>query len=196
VSLVSITADREADRVAEMAAPRRLLTRTEYEALVLAGHFEDERVELIEGEIWEMSPIGPDHAESVDRLNELLVTRFAGRARVRVQAPMAIGDRSEPQPDLLLVERRSHAAAHPRAAHLAIEVAKSSLRRDRGVKAELYAAAGVPEYWVVNLVDRVVEVRSHIVSGAYARIETHRSGATITLLAFPDVSIAVDDVLP
>jgi Uma2 family endonuclease len=109
---------------------------------------------------------------------------------------MAIGNRSEPQPDLLVVERRSHADAHPTAAFLAIEVAKSSLRRDRGVKASLYAAAGVPEYWVVNLIDRVVEVRSEIVDGAYRQLVSYTSGEAITLVAFPEVVLYVDDVLP
>lgn len=194
--LISCDMGAATDLREEMDAERRLLTRLEYEQLAAAGAFEDERVELIEGEIWQMSPIGPDHEESVDRLTEILIRRLADRARVRTQGSMAIGSRSVPQPDLLVLEHRSYAKERPTTAFLAIEVANTSLRRDRGVKAALYAQAAIPEYWIVNLVDRLVEVRTQIVSGAYTRQASYRAGESITLVAFPDVSIAVADVLP
>jgi Uma2 family endonuclease len=175
--------------------PRRRLMRSEYEQLVDAGSFEGERVELIQGEILEMSPTGPDHDSTVDRLNELLVLRLTGRARVRTQGSIAIGDHSEPVPDLLVLERRDYDDAHPSTALLAIEVARSSLRRDRGAKAALYAEAGIPEYWVVNLVDRIVEVHTEIISGSYARVTPYRKGDAIRLVAFADVEVAVDTFL-
>lgn len=175
--------------------PRRLLTRSEYDRLVEAGVFDGERVELLYGEILEMSPTGPDHDSTVDRLNELFVLRLAGRARIRAQGSIALGERSEPVPDLLVLERRDYDDAHPSTAHLVIEVARTSLRRDRGPKASLYAEAGIPEYWVVNLVDHIVEVHTDIVSGAYARVTPFRKGEPIRLTAFPEVEIAVDAFL-
>lgn len=180
----------------EMEADRHRLSRVEYEQLVATGALDGARVELIDGEIWEMNPIGPDHDECVDRLSNMLARRLPVNVRVRTQGSIAIGARSVPQPDLLLLEERSYARERPTTALLAIEVANTSLRRDRGVKAALYAEAAIPEYWIVNLVDRVVEVRTEIVSGTYARQSSYRAGESITLLSFPDVSIAVADVLP
>ncbi len=175
--------------------PRRRLARTEYERLVDAGSFEGERVELLYGEILEMAPTGPDHDATVDRLNELLVLRLAGRARVRTQGSFAVGNHSEPVPDLVVLERRDYDDAHPTSAHLVIEVARTSLRRDRGPKSALYAEAGIPEYWVVNLVDGIVEVHTEIVSGAYARVTPYRRGESIRLVAFEGVAVAVEDFL-
>ncbi len=179
-----------------MGAERRLLSGVEYEQLVAVGAFEDEQVELIEGEIWEMNPIGPDHEESVDRLSALLHRVLGARARVRTQGSIAIGARSILQPDVLVLEERSYAKERPTMAFLAIEVAASSLRRDRTVKAALYAQAGIPEYWIVNLAERTVEVRTNVVSGSYACEAVFRTAETITLKAFPDVSIAVAQFLP
>lgn len=169
--------------------------RREYERLVEEGFFEGERIELLCGEILEMAPSGPDHDSTVDRLVELMITKLGTRARVRSQGAIAIGNDSEPLPDVSVLERGDYDDAHPTTAHLVIEVARTSLKRDRGAKAVLYALAGIPEYWVVNLVDRIVEVHTDIVSGTYARITPYRRGGLIRLVAFPDIEIAVDDFL-
>jgi Uma2 family endonuclease len=174
---------------------RRLLTRSEYDQLVNAGVFEDERVELIYGEILAMAPIGADHESVVDLLTELLVLALSSRARVRVQSSIAIADHSQPEPDLLLLDRGDYSARRPTTAYLAIEVASSSLRRDRGPKVALYAEAKIPEYWIVNLVDKIVEVHTEIVGGTYARVTPYRSGEQIRLQAFPDTELAVADFL-
>ena len=162
--------------------------------MVAAGFFENERIELIEGVLVEMSPQKPLHASVIQSLNRLLVPRLLGRADVRVQLPFAVSDDSLPEPDLALVRPETFAEAHPGAAFLIIEVADSSLTFDRREKAELYARAGVPEYWVVNLADRIIERQSEPASGAYLRVAPFRPGETTHLLAFPDVDIAVDQV--
>jgi Uma2 family endonuclease len=173
----------------------RPLRRLEYDKLVALGVFEGERVELLNGEVRRMSPIGPPHTSTVDRLTELLVLAFAGRARVRVQGSFAGGELSEPEPDVSILPRRDYDAEHPSEAHLVIEVSDSSLAYDRGPKAALYATCGVPEYWIVNLVDRVVEVHREPRAGAYQRISVHPRGERLRVLHFPDVEIAVNDFL-
>lgn len=180
-----------------MASPApeqiRPLRRVEYDQLVAFGTFEGERIELIDGALRHMSPIGPPHTSTVDRLTELLVLALVGRARVRVQGSFAASELSEPEPDLCILPRGDYDAAHPSEAHLIIEVADSSLRYDRDEKAKLYAACGVPEYWVVNLVDRVVEVHRDPTAGGYRSVTTVPKGASLQLLAFPEVELAVDD---
>lgn len=182
-----------------MASPasdhRRPLRRVEYDQLVALGTFDGERIELINGELRQMSPIGPPHASTVDRLTMLLVPALVGRAMVRVQGSFAAGDLSEPEPDFSILPLGNRDDAHPDVAHLIIEVAQSSLRYDRGEKAELYAERGVPEYWIVNLVDRVVEVLREPQDGRYEARVTRAKGERLQLLAFPDVELAVDDFL-
>jgi Uma2 family endonuclease len=115
---------------------------------------------------------------------------------VRIQAPFAASDGSEPEPDLALVPLGEYDEAHPGVAHLLVEVAQSSLGIDRTTKGQLYAECGVPEYWVVNLVDGLVEVHTETVRGTYARVTPFRRGDAIRLREFPDVEIRVGDVLP
>lgn len=182
-----------------MASPApeqiRPLRRVEYEKLVALGTFAGERIELIQGALRQMSPIGPPHTSTVDLLTELLVLALVGRARVRVQGSFAASELSEPEPDFCILPLGDYRTAHPSQAHLIIEVADSSLRYDRGEKAQLYAACGVPEYWIVNLVDRVVEVHREPSAGGYRQVATVLRGARLPLLAFPDVELAVDDFL-
>lgn len=171
----------------------RPLRRVEYDQLVALGTFQGERIELIGGALRRMSPIGPPHTATIDVLNQLLVLALAGRAWVRVQGSFAADELSEPEPDFCILPLGDYHTAHPSEAHLIIEVSDSSLRYDRGEKAKLYAACGVPEYWVVNLVDRIVEVHREPAAGGYRQIATVRKGARLRLLAFPDVEFAVDD---
>jgi len=173
----------------------RPLRRVEYDKLVALGVFEGEHIELIDGALLQMSPIGPPHCETVDRLNELFVLTFVGRARVRTQGSFAAGEFSEPEPDLSLLPLRDYHAEHPQQAYLVVEVAESSLSYDRGRKARLYAECDVPEYWVVNLVERTVEVHRAPNAGQYEQVSVHAKGSRLRLVAFPDVELSVDDFL-
>ena len=110
-------------------------------------------------------------------------------------AAMGSEIRNSPGPDLVVAPRASYSTAHPAEAHLIIEVAESSLALDRGKKLRLYASCAVPEYWVVNLPERCIEVYTGPVPGAYSRVERYERGQSIRLVAFPDVSFAVSDVL-
>lgn len=135
---------------------RRRLSVADYHRMGEAGILEPgERVELIEGEIVEMAPIGPGHSGRVNRLTRLLVMATSGRAVVSVQNPVVMSEHSEPEPDLALLKPRADdyidAAPLPADVLLLIEVAESSLRYDREVKRPLYASHGLPEYWIVDV---------------------------------------------
>ncbi len=173
----------------------RPLRRVEYDQLIAFGAFHDEQIELIDGVLVRMSPIGAPHSATVARLTMLIAVALNGRAILRPQLPFAAGELSQPQPDLCVVPFGDHDNAHPSVAHVMIEVAESSLNLDRGRKARLYAESSVPEYWIVNLVERVVEVHTEPVAGVYQRRMTYQKGERITLVAFPEVTFAVDDFL-
>lgn len=177
------------------ASELKRFRRTEYDRLVDLGLFEDERIELLHGLLVAKEPQGGDHSTVARRLHRLLLLALDARAEVASHSPFAASDDSEPEPDVSVFPRRYASADHPTEAFLLVEIAKGSLRRDRGVKADLYASAGVPEYWVVNLTERVVEVRHQPENGTYRRLETFRPGDAIRLIAFPDVSIAIRDFL-
>ena len=174
----------------------RPLTRLEYERLVEAGAFESERVELLRGFIVTTAPHGPEHDGSVEKLTYLLLPPLIGRAVVRIASSLAATDDSEPEPDIAVVPAGDHQRAHPSTAYLLIEVAKTSLRKDRAVKTGIYATAGVDEYWIVNLVDRCIEVHRSPRDGRYEQVTVHRGGDRLALVRFPDVTLAVSDVLP
>ncbi len=158
---------------------------------------EDDRVELIDGEIREMTPIGPPHAWVVDRLTELVVTRLAGTAHVRVQNPIRLGRHTEPQPDLS-VARRGHAYTnrHPDAADvlLAIEVADSSLHYDRVEKVPRYGKAGIPETWLVDVAAQTVTVYTGPGPEGYAREQVLRGGERISATAIAELGFPIDDI--
>ena len=179
-------------------APERIrpIRRVEYERMVELGLFEDERVELLAGVLVEMSPQGLPHAHAVRRLNEILVLALHGRAAVGPQLPFALSEDSEPEPDLVVSPAGDYLDGHPSQALLIVEIAESSLRKDRRIKGALYAAAGVPDYWLVNLVEGVFEVHRGPSEAGYRSIERVGRGEGIALLSFPDVSIEVDAVLP
>jgi Uma2 family endonuclease len=174
----------------------RPLRRVEFERLVELGMFEDERVELLRGLLVAMSPIGSLHGESVARLTEILLPALMGRARVRVQAAFVADDESEPEPDIAVVPMEDYWDGHPAVAHLLIEVAESSLRKDRLIKARIYAEAGVPEYWIVDLGGRAIEVYRQPGDGRYADVTRHGDGERVALLAFSDLAVDVSNVLP
>ncbi len=163
--------------------------------MVKEGFFGDERVELVEGVIIEMSPHGAPHAATVQRLTSKLVSLLIGRAEVRIQLPLAVSDESLPEPDVAVVAPGDYDKGHPTASSLVVEVADSSLNKDRLVKAGLYARAGVPEYWIADVASAVIEVHWEPVAGRYTRITPARAEDMIRLRAFPDIEIRVADIL-
>lgn len=176
--------------------PSRPLLRVEYEALVADGHLADEPVELIEGRLVLMSPEGSAHAATVTRISRSLTFALGDRAWVRTGHPLATSEVSEPEPDIAVVAPGEHFREHPRSALLVVEVSFSSIRKDRLVKPAIYAAAGVPEYWIVDLTADTVVVMREPGPAGYARSENRGPGQVIALLAYPDVRLAVEDMLP
>jgi Uma2 family endonuclease len=180
--------------------PHYRFTRAEYHKMVDAGILhEDSPVELIEGEILEMSPIGRRHKASVDRLTRLFSRSLGDAAIVRVQSSVVLGDRSEPEPDLALLRWRDdfYATADemPDDVLLIIEVADSSEGYDRQTKAPLYARYGIPELWIAMLnADQVIVYRDPMPDG-YAMTRVARRGESISPLAFPDLAFAVEEIL-
>src|SRR5881397_4121970 len=179
---------------------RRRFTVDEYHRMGEAGILnEDDRVELIRGEIVQMSPIGIQHAACVARLTEILLGRLRGRATLWPQNPLTILPDSEPQPDIILLRHRADFYAGelpgPDDVALLVEVADTSLRYDRHVKGPLYAEAGVQDYWIVDLTGGAVEVHREPVAGAFPLTERVARGGTLTPLAFPDTPLAAADVL-
>jgi Uma2 family endonuclease len=179
--------------------PRHRLTRRDYYRLAEAGILgEDDRVELLEGQLVDMSAIGPRHALAVDALNELLVMAAAGRAAVRVQNPIVLDDNSEPQPDFTLVRRPwdGYPHEHPRPSdiYLLIEVADSSLEFDLGAKLELYASAGIREFWVADLTSNRLLVHRRPRDGRYASVAVVDMSGTVQVEALPDVTISVAQI--
>jgi Uma2 family endonuclease len=173
----------------------RPLRRVEYDKLIRLGAFDNENYELFDGVLVPMSPIGSGHASAVQKLNELLLPPLLGRASVRIQNPFAALEISEPEPDVVVAPRLDYDTEHPAEAHLIIEVSESSLRQDRGLKRRLYAECGVPEYWVVNLVDRRIEVYTEPEGEGYRCVAFYERGQTIFLKRFPDVEVRVADVM-
>jgi Uma2 family endonuclease len=174
----------------------RPIRRAEYDRMVETGLSEGERIELIRGALVVMSPQGVRHADSTRQLMQLLVVQLRGRAEVSCQLPFASSDDSEPEPDIAVHPPGRYLDDHPSHALLIVEVADSSLRKDRGLKAELYAEAGVPEYWVVDLTADQVEVMTEPDARGYRRRETRTRADVIRLSGFPDVEIRVADFLP
>ncbi len=158
-----------------VAVRRRRFTADEYQAMGRAGILrEGDRVELIDGEVLAMSPIGPPHIGTLNRLTHLFGRLVGDAAIVQVQLPVRLDPYSEPQPDLALLRPRADfygtAAAGPDDVLLAIEVAQSSLAYDRTVKAGLYARRGIVEYWIVDLNGREVIRHTEPVDGRYRRV--------------------------
>jgi Uma2 family endonuclease len=179
---------------------RRRFTVDDYYRMAEVGILtEDDRVELLDGEIVEMSPIGSDHAGHVKRLTALFTSRLGARVVVGVQDPVRLSRHSEPQPDIALLRPRAdfYARAHPLPADvlLLIEVADTSVETDRRIKMPLYARAGIGEVWLVDLTTERVEVYREPVDDGYRKIRTLARGQALGPLAFPDLALRVDDLL-
>lgn len=169
----------------------RPLKRVEYDRLVALGAFEDERIELLHGVLVDMSPNDPEHVSPIDRLTMILAPALVGRAIVRIQSPLIAHDDSEPEPDVAVVPLGDYSREHPSKALLVIEVAVSSLRKDRQVKGPLYAASGFGEYWIVNVADKVVEVHREPRTNEYAFTTSCGLGDVLHPEAFPTLEVAV-----
>jgi len=179
---------------------RRRFTVDDYYRMAAAGVLgEDDRVELIDGEIIEMSPIGSRHSGYLNRLNRCFVRGVGERAVVAVQNPVRVSDLSEPQPDIAVLAPRddSYTAAHPRPADvlLLIEVADSSLLYDRELKAPLYALSGIREFWIVDVEARRIVVFRDPAPDGYRAEFVAGPGDTIHPLAFPDLAVAVSEIV-
>jgi Uma2 family endonuclease len=178
----------------------RRFTRDEYYRMAEAGLFCEERVELLDGEIITMSPKLTPHAFTVNQLMYALITTLGATAVVRVQDPIVLNNWSEPEPDIAVcvpVPDR-YKQAHPRADQVlvVIEVADSSLTYDRTRKARAYAASGIPEYWIVNLIDQRVEVLTDPDPSAQSYHQQHLTFAGDMLPLPGGSSLAVSDILP
>jgi Uma2 family endonuclease len=176
--------------------PIRGLKRAEYDQLIRQGVFGDERVELVFGQIVEMSPIDPAHVEGVSCVDKILTLALRDRAKVICQGALAATDDSEPEPDIYVTAAGSYWHELPSRAYLVVEVARSSLVYDRGAKAFLYGISEVDEYWVVDLVHGTIEVRRDRHDGQWRSVQTFGRGDSVAMLAFPDVRVAVSDVVP
>jgi Uma2 family endonuclease len=180
---------------------RRPFSIAEYDQMVASGILrDDDHVELIEGEIIAMSPIGPPHAACVRRLDRLLTRLLGDRTLISVQCPVAIPNWSEPNPDLALLVPRAdfYANAHPlpRQVQVLIEVADSSFTYHTQVKAPMYARAGIRELWVVDLnADRVL-VHTRPRTGRYSAIRAYGVGEAFTSQRFAGVKFLVGELLP
>lgn len=173
----------------------RPLRRAEYDRLVASGAFASEHIELLEGVLVRMSPSGAPHSSAVQKLNALLLPALVGRAAVRIQSPFAALDASEPEPDVAVVPVGDYYTEHPMRAYLVIEVAESSLDRDRGIKQRIYARAGVPDYWVVDVRGRCIEVYRDAGLEGYRSTRRIEHGGSIALVEFGDIVIRVADIL-
>ncbi|BAY60034.1 hypothetical protein NIES22_00910 [Calothrix brevissima NIES-22] len=173
-------------------------TLEEYHRMIEAGILSSRRVELLKGEIVEMSPEGEPHAYSSDEAGEYLAELLGKQATLREAKPITLPNNSEPEPDIAIVQRlgREYREHHPYPENIfwVIEYANSSLEKDLEEKSKIYAEAGILEYWVVNLKKLHLVVFRDILDGEYASKQTLTTG-TIQPLAFPDISVAVDKII-
>ena len=180
---------------------RRQFTASEYHQMAEAGILsEDDRVELIDGEIVEMAPIGSRHMICVNRLTWLFSQRFAGAAIVSIQNPVRLDDRTEPQPDVVLLRPRPdfYAAVgipRPEDVILLVEVADTTVEADRCVKMPLYARSGIREAWLVDVEQEVITAYREPGPNGYGGSQTVGRGESLAPLAFPDQQIAATDIL-
>ena len=179
---------------------KRLFTVVEFNRMVEAGILaEDDRLELIRGEIVQMSPIGSRHASVVNRLNRLFFETFGQRVLPSIQNPVEADDYSQPQPDVCLLRPREdfYQSGHPQPADvfLLVEVAYSTVKSDREIKIPLYAEDGIAEVWLVDINQDCLEVYRQPSAAGYQDRHVWQRGQTLSLLAFPEIEIAVSDVL-
>ncbi len=183
-----------------VAVTTRKFTVDEYHTMIQSGILqEDDRMELLAGEIVEMSPISSRHAAVVDKLAQLMIYRLGENGIVRIQNPVDLGKHSEPQPDIALVKYKKNFYANslprPEDIFLLIEVGETSIDSDRQVKLPLYATAGIPEVWLIDLLKDVVERYLEPKGDAYQRTEKYGIGQEIIPESFSQLRLAVKDIL-
>ena len=188
------------EETTQVEMKRRRFTVADFLRLAEVGFLaDDERVELIRGEIIEMSPISEGHASTVMRLVSLLSRMFGQRALLSVQNPVQLDDATLPQPDVALLRPRDdfYGQRHPGPEDtlLLIEVSDTTLTYDRRVKTALYSAAGVMEYWIINLQKRQIEVYREPQSEGYRTMTRYAPGEMLSPLAFPDINLKVDEII-
>ena len=170
-------------------------TADQYQSMGMAGILSEyEPIELLNGEIVEMAPIGNAHNDSTDCVSDLMFASFRGRARIRVQGSVRINPRSEPQPDLAILRNRPDyhlSPATPEDVLFIVEVSARSLNYDRREKLAAYAAAGIPELWIVNLREYALYVHTDPAGEEYLTVRRFQAGDTVSPRAFPDVSLPV-----
>jgi len=181
-------------------AQKRYFSAEEYHRMGETGIFrENEQTELIKGEIFHMPPIGTEHAACVDRLNRLLHLSLGESWIIRVQNPVSVSVDSEPEPDISVLKFHPefYARHHPQPKDIGmlIEISDTSLGYDRQIKLPLYAKAGIPEVWIVNLKERCVEIHSSPAEPGYELCRKHYRGAQLKSPSFPDLKISVDELL-
>ncbi|MBE9206396.1 Uma2 family endonuclease [Nostoc sp. LEGE 06077] len=178
---------------------RHKFTVQQYHKMIESGVLtEDDRVQLIRGEIIEMSPIGTKHAACVKCLNKLLSSKLRDRVLIAIQDPVELSDNSQPQPDVALLKPRDdfYAAAHPQPQDifLLIEVADSTIIYDREEKIPLYAEANIIAVWLVDINEQVVEVYQQPSATEYQDIQKFSGGESLSIPGFPDVTITVNEI--
>ena len=181
-----------------LLVPKKL-TVQKYQEMIEAGMFtSDDHIELIRGEIIEMSPIGRKHIASVNRLNAILSQKLSDQVIVSIKNSVELDDNSAPQPDVALLKKRDDfyrdSVPNPRDIFLIIEVADTTIKSDRDIKIPLYAEANINEVWLVDTNNQLIEVYRQPFNGVYRQKQTFLLGESISILAFPDVTIAVNDV--
>jgi len=179
---------------------RRLFTTDEYDAMIQVGILtEDDRVELIRGEIVKMPSAGPAHAACVARLTIVFSELLGRRVVPWAQNPVRLPNNSQPEPDMALLKPRSDFYAGklpaPEDILLAIEVSDTTIETDRKVKIPLYAQSGIAEAWIIDLVGDVVEVYSSLAADSYQQVRRMGRGETMTVPGFPNVSLTVEEIL-
>lgn len=181
----------------ELVAPDRIrpLARKEYDRMVEVGILdEDEKIELLRGHLVTMSPVGWQHCEVIAWLNELLIRSLDPAFSVRPQLAFAADEWSEPQPDVAVCRKDPARRDHPSELLLIIEVSDSTLRKDSGLKLRIYAAAGVPEYWVFDLQHDCVEVYTEPSGESYARVEVRQGDDVLRPTLLPGVAIRLGEM--
>ena len=180
-----------------------LMTVDEYHRLGEEGVLdEDARVELVDGRIVEMPPIGPRHMYNVNRLTQFFLLRLLGRMVLSIQNPVTFGRRLERQPDVTLLDPHADDPDYyktkrptPSDVLLIVEVSDSTLQTDLVEKRQQYGSHGIMEYWVVNLQDDELVVHREPTADGYASVRTLARGESVSPLAFPDVALTVDEIL-
>jgi Uma2 family endonuclease len=179
----------------------RLWTVDEYHQMIETGILdEDDRVELLEGEIIEMSPQIPLHAATTHSASDYLRNLLAGRVAIRIQSPITLRPNSEPEPDIAIVSidpgRYFDHHPTPDEIFLVVEVANTTLRKDRGQKVRVYAHANIPEYWILDVYERRVYVFRNPGNEGYQEEIILNESAIFSMVAFPEISVSVGELFP